>query len=149
LRLVGKDESDGGSIFDDMDRLRADLALAMTALPSSDPTPTTGASQTKPRRSREVAETFARIPHDRALELYRRIGGPAWVVLTELDRLVLAQRGRNPVLFWSPRLRGAGLTGHSRTRALRALEAAGVVEIMWRGRGLSPLVRHRWYPRQG
>ena len=70
------------------------------------------------------------------------------MALIELDRMIIAARGKNPVLFWSPRLRAAGLTKTTRTRALRQLEAVGVVEIMWRERGLSPLVRHRWYPRQ-
>ena len=150
LRLVGKDEGDDGSIFAAMDRLRADLASAMAALPSSDPTPTTGDGKTPAARRPRETETFARIPHDRALELYRhRLNGSAWMALIELDRMVLFARGKNPVLFWSPRLRAAGLTKTTRTRALRQLEAAGVIEVMWRDRGLSPLVRHRWYPRQG
>jgi hypothetical protein len=89
LRLVGKG-GDPTDVFDDLDRLRVDFAAPL-------------------RRSRAV-ETFARIPHDRALELWRRrIGSPAWMVLIELDRLVLTQRGKNPVRFWSPRLRSAGL----------------------------------------
>jgi hypothetical protein len=84
------------------------------------------------------------------LELYRRhrISGPAWAALIELDRMVLAQRGKNPVRFWSPRLRAAGLVRGVRTRALRQLAAAGVVEVEWGKRGLSPLVRHLWYPRR-
>jgi hypothetical protein len=126
LHLVGQDPAD---VFDDMDALRAEMA-------------------TPARRSR-ITETFARIPHDRAIELYRhKIGGPAWVVLIELDRLVLKQRGKNPVRFWSPRLRAAGLIARTRMRALRQLEAAGVVKIEWRGKGLSPWVTHLWYPLQ-
>jgi hypothetical protein len=27
--------------------------------------------------------------------------------------MILAQRGKNPVLFWSPRLRALGLTTHT------------------------------------
>ena len=101
------------------------------------------------RRTREV-ETFARIPHDRALELYqRRIGEPAWAVLIELDRMILAQRGKNPVLFWSPKLRDIGLTSRTRIRALQRLEAAGVVKIESRGPGLSLSVTHLWHPSRG
>src|SRR5262245_66482909 len=54
LRLVGHDPTD---VFDDLDKLRADLAA--------------------PLRRERIAETFARIPHDRAIELYRqKIGEP-------------------------------------------------------------------------
>jgi hypothetical protein len=100
------------------------------------------------RRVRET-ETFARILHDHALELYRhRIGDAAWIVLIELDRMIFAQRGKNPVLFWSPRLRAIGLTAHTRRRALQNLEKAGVITIEGRGNGLSPRVTHLWHPFQ-
>jgi hypothetical protein len=128
LRLVSsKDPTD---IFDDLPRLRSDQR-----------------ESTPPRRQRSV-ETFARIPHDRALELYRRhpISGVAWVVLIELDRLILKHHGQNPVRFVSSRLCTVGLNSHTRVRALRQLEAAGVVEIERRGRGLGPWVAHLWYP---
>src|SRR5262249_44917652 len=100
------------------------------------------------RHRQRSVETFARIPHDRALELYRRhpISGVAWVVLIELDRLILKHRGQNPVRFVSSRLCAVGLNSHTRVRALRQLEAAGVVEIGRRGRGLGPWVAHLWYP---
>jgi hypothetical protein len=100
------------------------------------------------RRVRET-ETFARVLHDRALELYRHIGGAPWVILIELDRMILAQRGQNPVLFRSPRLRDLGLTAHTRSKALRQLEAASVVKIESRGRGSSPRVTHLWHPLRG
>jgi hypothetical protein len=146
LRLVGKGEEDGGGagVFDDLDKLRVELASAEALRP-----PSGTAGHMSSLRRREV-ETFARIPHNRALKLYpRRLTGSAWAVLIELDRLILAARGRNPVLFWSPRLRAAGLTRHVRTQALKRLEAAGVVEVEWRGHGLAPMVRHLWFPEQG
>jgi hypothetical protein len=62
--------------------------------------------------------------------------------------MVLTQGGKNPVLFWSPRLRALGLTTHTRQRALQNLKAAGVVKVEQRGRGLSPWVTHLWYPLQ-
>jgi hypothetical protein len=139
LLLVIKGEGDATRIFDDLDKLRADVG----ARPSSSP-----AQPESPLRSRRVreAETFARIPHDRGFELYRHIGGAPWAVLLELDRMILAQRGKNPVCFWSPRLRDLGLNAHTRTKALCQLEAAGVIKIEGRGRGLSPCVTHLWYP---
>ena len=68
LYLVGQDPAD---IFDDLDKLGSDL--------------------TSPRQRRPRAtETFARIPHDKALALYKhRLSPAAWVVLIELDRLIL------------------------------------------------------------
>jgi hypothetical protein len=95
---------------------------------------------------RRTLETFARIPHDRALALYgHRISGAAWVVLIELDRLILRAGGKNPVRFSSPRLRALGLTHRLRAKALRQLEAAGAIKMKQRGPGLSPWVTHLWY----
>jgi hypothetical protein len=123
LHLVGQDP---GEVFNDLGKLRTDLAAPL-------------------RRPRAV-ETFARVPHDRALELYRhKVSGAAWLVLIELDRLVLKARGQNPVKFWSSRLRAVGLTKRTRMRALRQLEAAGVIKVQQRGKGLSPWVLHLWY----
>ena len=101
------------------------------------------------RRTR-IIETFARIPHDKGLALYRhRLSGAAWVMLIELDQLILKHRGQNPVRLVSARLRNVGLTHRTRARALRQLAAAGVIQIEKRKRGLAPWVTHLWYPRQG
>ena len=128
LRLVGQDP---GDIFDDVSKLRSDLA------------------EPPPVRRPRASDTFARIPHDKALLLYRhRLGPAAWTVLTELDRLILKRRGQNPVLLISARLRAAGVNSQTRARALRQLSAAGVVRIERRGQGLAPLVTHLWYPVQ-
>jgi len=124
LHLVGQDPAD---VFDDLGALREQMDLPV-------------------RRGRAV-ETFARIPHDRALELWRRgIGGAAWMVLIELDRLILKQRGKNPVRLWSSRLRTIGLSKHTRTRALRRLEMVGVIKVEKRER--ARWVTHLWYPLQ-
>jgi hypothetical protein len=126
LHLVGQDPAD---VFNDLDQLRAQMAV--------------------PQRRPKTAETFARIPHDKGLALYwSRIGRGAWAILIELDRLILKAGGRNPVLLWSRELRDAGVTKQTRARALRELQAAGVVEVEQRGKGLSPWVTHLWYPRQ-
>jgi hypothetical protein len=145
LRLIPKSEIGSASIFDDMDKLRADLVGG--APEAATPSAAESANSGLPAISKKERETFAPIPHDYAIELYRHnVGGAAWSALIELHRMIFAARGKNPVCFWSPRLREAGLTSHVRLRALRQLEAAGVVEVEWRGRGLSPLVRHLRYP---
>jgi hypothetical protein len=127
LHLVGQDPAD---VFDDLDQLRDDIA------------------RPPERRSRAV-ETFARIPHDKALALYRRLSGDAWVLLIELDRLILKAGQRNPVPLSSKRLQAIGLNAGWRLRALRELETAGIILVRRRGRGHSPWVFHTWYPKQG
>jgi hypothetical protein len=108
----------------------------------------TSRALSRPPRRERAEETFARIPHERGLALFRRLNCPACVALVELDRLILTQP-KNPVIFWSPRLRQMGLTHGNRRRALRQLEALGVVEIEHRGSGLGPLVTSLWHPPQG
>ena len=128
LRLIGS--PDPADVFDDLTALRQEQRAPGL------------------ERRRRTTETFARFPHDRALALYRHIGGPAWAVLIELDRLILKGRSRNPVKLSSARMNAAGLNRHSRLRALRQLEAAGVVRVERRGRGRSPWVLHLWFSRQ-
>jgi hypothetical protein len=148
LRLVSKGEREATGIFDDLDKLRAETTGVVASGVTPTTTPAKSESSLKVRRERET-ETFARFPHDRALKLYRHIGGVPWAALIELDRMIIAKRGENPVVFWSPRLRHLGLTSQIRTRALQQLEAAGVVKVERRGRGLAHLVTHLWYPLQG
>jgi len=127
LYLVGQDPAD---IFNDLGKLRSDFA-------------------TPPLRRQRAVETFARVPHDKGLALYRhKLGSAAWVVLIELDRLILKRRGQNPVRLISTRLRAAGIAAQTRARALRQLATAGVVRIEYRGNGLAPWVTHLWYPAQ-
>jgi hypothetical protein len=124
LYLVGHDPAD---IFNDLDQLRGEL--------------------TSPRQQRQrLTETFARIPHDKGMAL--NISGAAWCVLIEIDRLILKAGGQNPIPLSSKRLRAAGLTSAIRLRALRRLEASGVILIKRRGRGRSPWVFHTWFPQR-
>jgi hypothetical protein len=125
LRLVGA--NDPANVFNDLDQLREE--------------------QQRPQRRERLTETFARIPHDRALDLYRhRVSGAAWLVLIELDRLIFKAGGRNPVKFSSRRLRQLGLRSQSRTRAFRELERAGVARVERLGPGMVPWVTHLWWP---
>jgi hypothetical protein len=126
LYLVGQDPTD---IFDDLDKLKAETA-------------------SPPGRRTKATETFARIPHDKALALYQqhRLSATAWIVLVELDRLILKRRGQNPVRFDSGRLSKIGLKASRRAYALRQLATAGVIRVASRGPGLSPWVTHLWYP---
>jgi hypothetical protein len=127
LYLVGQDPAD---IFNDLGKLRSDFA-------------------TPPVKRQRAVETFARVPHDKGLALARhRLSSYAWVVLIELDRLILKRRGQNPVRLNSSRLNAVGIKQGNRARALRQLATAGVVRIEYRGNGLAPWVTHLWYPAQ-
>jgi hypothetical protein len=89
------------------------------------------------------------MPHDLALELYWKhhiFSAAAWVVLIELDRIILKHRGQNPVKFVSGRLKKIGFARSTRHRALQQLAEAGVIKIESRGPGLAPLVTHSWFP---
>jgi hypothetical protein len=104
LYLIGQDPAE---IFDDLDKLKSDLT-------------------SPPARRARTTETFARIPHDKALALHKhRLSSAAWLVLIELDRLILKRRGQNPVRFTTARLRAAGIKQIIRVRALRQLASAG------------------------
>jgi len=130
LRLVSA--QDPVSVFDDLDALRR--AQAAPAKPAFQ-------GQRRPR----IDETFARIPFDRARALYRHVGGPAWMLLIELDRLVFEGRGKNPVRLTSVARRASGMTKWAQYRGLRLLQAAGIITVE-RRRGRCPLVTLRWYP---
>jgi CRP-like cAMP-binding protein len=129
LHLVGDDPA---QIFDNLERLRREQGEQLLSV-----------------RRGVSRETFARIPHDKALRLYRhRLNAAAWAVLIELDRIILKSGGRNPVKLSSTRLRAIGVCAETRARALHQLEAAGVVSVAQRGKGLSPLVTHLWFERR-
>jgi hypothetical protein len=79
----------------------------------------------RPRTS-TAAPTWARIPHERALQLHGRIDGAAWIVLIELDRLIF-KTGQNPVRLPNKKLRAVGMSRTGKAKALRQLQSAGVV----------------------
>lgn len=125
LRLVGKE--DPTDVFNDLDRLRREQREGVPK-----------------RSSGRYTETFARIPHDRALALYPLVGKAAFAVLIELDRLVFKTH-RNPVRFSSNRLTKLGIRRDKRARALRQLEAAGIISVEPSGRGSPPWVTYHWF----
>jgi hypothetical protein len=106
------------------------------------------ATRSRPSRRPRSEETFARFPHERARGLFRQIGGPAWMLLIELDRLVLENKGRNPVKLTTEALEGSDLTRRQVERGLRRLERAKVITVE-RHSGRCPLVAHLWYPIKG
>ena len=129
LQLVSS--HDPSHIFDDLNALRR-----VQGAPSKPAIQ----GQRRPR----LAETFARIPHDRARRLYP-LSGAAWALLIELDRLIFEGRGRNPVRLTTKSLKDSGLTEKRKRYGLEELENAGVIAVE-RKPGRSPLVTHLWFP---
>jgi hypothetical protein len=104
-------------------------------------------SKAAPRRARSE-ETFARIPHERALKLYKRIRSAPWTIVFELDRIILMSKGRNPVPLNHERLYAAGMTRSAIYKALQQLQKAGVIRVEhWAKHAKDDtLVTHCWYP---
>ena len=131
LRLVSS--HDPASVFDDLGALRRAQKTGAPAEPAF-----------RGQRRQRSAETFARIPHDRARRLYR-LSGAAWALLIELDRLIFEGRGCNPVRLTTKSLKASGLTEKRKRYGLEELEDAGVIAVE-RKRGHSPLITHLWFP---
>jgi hypothetical protein len=127
LRVVKN--NDPTAVFDDIDALRE-------AMPT-----------TKSRRAR-ATETFARFYHEKALALGGKIGSNGWVILVEIDRLILKGNGRNPVRLTNYRLRELGIGREVKRYQLQKLVEAGVVRVLARERKWT-LVLHLWFPAQG
>jgi hypothetical protein len=143
LRLVSKEDAGKRStdIFDDLDNLRAAAEALPDQLPKYPP---------RKQPARDV-ETFAQIPHERGIELYRhrehRIGDAGWTIVLELDRQIVRDRRHiNPLELNSERLKEIGVVESVRAKALRRLEAAGIIKVEPRSRGLAPLVTLVWRP---
>ena len=120
--------NDPAAVFDDLDALR-----------TMPPVPTERARMT---------ETFARFPHERALALCGRIDANGWMILIEIDRLILKARGRNPVRLTNHRMQELDISRESKRYHLRRLEAAGVIKVQSEARKWT-LVTLLWFPTQG
>jgi hypothetical protein len=122
---------DPSHIFDDLDALRQDAEQLKKQKKAGN------------KRTRSN-ETFARIPHERGLGLYKKVDGAAWIVLVELDRLILTSKGQNPITLTNERLYNLGMSRNAKHKALRQLENAGVIKVERQERE-GVLVTHLWF----
>jgi hypothetical protein len=120
--------NDPVAVFDDIDALREAMPTVAT------------------RRARS-SETFARFPHEKALALRGQIGSDGWVILVEIDRLILKSGGCNPVRLTNYRLRQLGIGRELKRQQLQKLVAAGVIRVIARERRWT-LVLHLWFAAQ-
>jgi|SRR6516225_1688387 len=119
--------NDPAAVFDDIDALREAMPAVAT------------------KRAR-TAETFARLPHDQAAAM-RDIGGIGWLLVVEIDRLILKGRGRNPVRLTNHRMHQLGISRQSKRYYLRKLEAAGIIKVQSEVRKWT-VVTLLWFPVQ-
>jgi DNA-binding transcriptional ArsR family regulator len=119
--------NDPAAVFDDLDALRQEMPAVAT------------------KRARSI-ETFARIPHDQAAAM-RAIGGVGWLIVIEIDRLILKGRGRNPVRLTNHRMHQLGISRQSKRYHLRQLEMAGIVKVQSEARKWT-VVTLLWFPVQ-
>jgi hypothetical protein len=113
--------------------------LTLSSEQVTDLAPLQKKSSTKPRkRNGNVKAKFVMFPYGLALEAAGRLGEPAFAVLIELAHRRF-RRHQNPVLLANEALATAGISRWAKNRALKRLEALGLVKVTWRQRR-SPLV---------
>ena len=105
----------------------------------------TAAPRARAHKRTSAKETFAQIPHDRAMKLYGKINGAAWTILFELDRVIFKAYGRNPVRLTNQAFEAIGMVHSTKLRAPRQLEDAGVITVVRDGLE-APLITHLWHP---
>jgi hypothetical protein len=92
-------------------------------------------SPTNPRRRNA---RFVMFPYERTLAMAGQLGDAVLAVLVELNHRRF-KRHQNPVLLANEALAAAGISRWAKNRALKQLEAVGLVKVTWR-RARSPLV---------
>ena len=121
----------------DLDKLR--LTPEMLAEAQRSAKPSAGPS----RRVRKAwSEPFVQLPYN--LKVLAAVGAPG-AVLMELARQEYEAR-KSSVPLGNATLLAAGVSPDAKVRALRHLEAAGLVVVDWRGGRKTPLVTLPWRP---
>ena len=85
-----------------------------------------------------------KLPYERTLAAAGRLGDAPLAVLIELAYQAFKTH-RNVVPLANAALRSVGVSPDAKVRALRRLEANGMVAVDWRGGKKTPLVTLLWY----
>ena len=83
------------------------------------------------------------LPYERTLAAAGRLGDAPLAVLVELTHRAFKTR-QDTVLLANAGLQSVGVSRYAKLRALRRLEAAGMITVTSRGSGKSPLVTLLW-----
>lgn len=89
------------------------------------------------------SEAFVKLPYERTLAAAGRLGDASMAVLIELAYQAFRTH-RNVVPLANAALRSVGISPDAKVRALRRLEANGMVSVDWRGGKKTPLVTLLW-----
>jgi hypothetical protein len=92
--------------------------------------------------SRAPRAEFVQLPYKLTLVAAGKLKGTTLAVLIELAHQRFKAR-ENPVALTNAALRSVGVTHWAKRRALRKLETAGLVTVLWRGKR-APLVTLLW-----
>jgi hypothetical protein len=78
------------------------------------------------------------------------ISSAGWMIMIELDRLILKGEGKNPVRLSNVRLRELGIINRkTKYRQLHLLEQTGAIKVLSEEQSsASLLVLHLWFPEQ-
>ena len=130
-----KRTDDDGAFDPDAYRITRELAVVMAE----------ARRQLRPRRRSHPAkpEAFVMLPYERTLATAGRLGNAPLAVLVELAYQAFKTH-RNVVPLANAALRSVGVSRLAKLRALRQLEASGLVAVGRRGKGRSPLVTLLW-----
>jgi hypothetical protein len=93
------------------------------------------------RAARPAKTRFVQLPYD--LAAASRLKNAPLAVLLEVAYLTFKAH-QKPVPLGNRALQAVGMSRWAKTRALRQLEIAGFVNVVWQSRGSSPLVSLRW-----
>jgi hypothetical protein len=100
--------------------------------------------QARPVRARKAApEAFVQLPYGPTLGAAGRLRNAPLAVLVELAYQSFKTH-KDTVLLSNAALRAVGISPDAKVRALRRLEAAGMVKVAWRGGKKTPLVTLLW-----
>jgi hypothetical protein len=96
----------------------------------------------QPRQARSARAKFVKLPYEQTLLAAGELQHAQLAVLVELSHLMFKMH-QNPVPLSNTALRSAGMSRMAKLRALRQLEAVGLVKVTRRGQK-SPLVTALW-----
>ena len=91
-------------------------------------------------RKRNGNASFVMLPYEQTLAAAGRLENPILAVLVELTYRRFKTH-KNPVPLTNEALAAVGVSRWAKNRALKRLEAAGLVKVTWRRRRTNPLVK--------